>query len=110
MFCSPVILASDGRIGFYAKGDILNVPNVKTFAEFLEYAHNNKVDIIVMGKEQLHDEGRFGDLTRDFFAHPNHPDLQLLFVYPSENQQQNQRKSSVFYVYRLVGERKQPER
>jgi 4-amino-4-deoxy-L-arabinose transferase-like glycosyltransferase len=106
----PVILASDGRIGFYAKGEIISLPRAETLEEFLEYAHTHKVDIIVMGKEQLHDEGWFGDLTRDFFAHPNHPDLQLLFVYPSENQQQNQRKSLVFYVYRLVGERKQPER
>ncbi|MBW2040348.1 MAG: hypothetical protein JRI46_12310 [Deltaproteobacteria bacterium] len=27
----PVVLASDGRIGFYAKGKIVNIPKVKTF-------------------------------------------------------------------------------
>ena len=106
----PVILASDGRIGFYARGEVVDLREVRTFTEFLEYAHNNKVDIIVMNKKRVNDEGRIGVLSSDFFAHPNHPDLQLLFVYPSENQQQNQRKSSVFYVYRLVGEKNQPER
>jgi 4-amino-4-deoxy-L-arabinose transferase-like glycosyltransferase len=94
----PIILASDSRIGFYAKGEIISLPRAETLEEFLEYAHTYKVDIIVMGKEQLHDEGRFGNLTRDFFAHSNHPDLQLLFVYPSEDQS----RSSSFYVYRLV--------
>jgi hypothetical protein len=98
----PVILASDPRIGFYAQGEVLDIRKVRSFAEFLEYAHTHKVDIVVMGKEQLHDEGRLGDLTRDFFAHSDHPDLELLFVYQNEDQM----GSSRFYVYRLVGERK----
>jgi len=100
----PVILASDPRIGFYALGDVVDIREVRSFAEFLEYTHTHKVDIVVMGKKRLHDEGRLGDLTRDFFAHSDHPDLELLFVYPAEDQS----SSSRFYVYRLVGERKQP--
>jgi 4-amino-4-deoxy-L-arabinose transferase-like glycosyltransferase len=102
----PIILASDPRIGFYAKGQIINLPKVETLTEFLEYAHTNKVDIIAMSTEQLHDEGRSGDLARDFFAHSDHPGLQFLFVYPTEGQS----SSPSFYVYRLVGERKQPVR
>lgn len=102
----PVILASDPRIGFYALGDVVDIREVRSFAEFLEYTHTHKVDIVVMGKKQLHDEGRLGDLTRDFFAHSDHPDLELLFVYPTEDQS----TSSSFYVYRLVGGKNQPAR
>lgn len=102
---SPVIIASDGRIGFYAGGKVVDLREIKTFTELLEYSHTNKVDIIVMDKESLYNEGNFGDLTRDFFAHSHHPDLQLLFVYPTEGQS----SSPSFYVYRLVGEKKQPE-
>jgi 4-amino-4-deoxy-L-arabinose transferase-like glycosyltransferase len=101
----PVILASDARIGFYAQGEVVIIRKVMTFTEFLEYAHSNKVDIIVMGKEQLLDKGRSGDLARDFFAHSDHPDLQLLFVYPPEGQS----KLPSFYVYRLI-EKNQPGR
>lgn len=101
----PVILASDPRIGFYAQGEVLDIRKVRSFTEFLEYAHNNKVDIIVMNKKRVNDERRIGVLSREFFAHCTHPDLQLLFVYPTEDQM----SSSRFYVYRLVGERKQPE-
>ena len=99
----PVILASDYRIGFYAGGKVLDIRKVRSFGELLEYAHTHNVDIIVMNKKRLYDEGGQDDLARDFFAHSDHPDLALLFVYPAEDQS----SSSHFYVYRFVGERKQ---
>jgi hypothetical protein len=97
----PVIIASDGRIGFYAGGVVVDIRKITTLTELLECARTNKVDIVVMDKESLHDEGRLGDLTRDFFAHSNHPDLQLLFIYSSKDQT----SPPYFYVYRLVGEK-----
>jgi 4-amino-4-deoxy-L-arabinose transferase-like glycosyltransferase len=103
----PVIITSDPRIGFYAKGAIVSLgavdsPEIGTFAKLLQYAHENQVDVIVMDKKLVNDEGVIGDLARDFFAHADHPDLQLLFVYPPEQQ----KKTSVFHVYQLVGEKK----
>lgn len=100
----PVILASDPRVGFYARGEVLEIRGIRTFAELLEHAHIHKVDLIVMNKSQLHDEGRSGDLARDFFAHFDHPDLELLFVYPGKDQIGSAR----FYVYQLLGEGSQP--
>jgi 4-amino-4-deoxy-L-arabinose transferase-like glycosyltransferase len=100
----PAIIASDPRIGFYAGGVVVEMKKVKTFKELLECARANKVDIVVMGKEALYTEGELGDLTRDFFAHPDHPGLQLLFIYPSSDQT----SSPPFYVYRFLGE-KRPE-
>jgi hypothetical protein len=103
----PLVLATDPRIEFYSQGHLLDrrKRTIGTFAELLEYAHAHNVDIIVMDIKELHDEGRYGDLTRDFFAHADHPDLELLFVYPIEDETSSPR----FYVYRLIAEGKQPE-
>lgn len=103
----PLVLATDPRIEFYAQGHLLDrrKRKLRTFAALLEYAHAHNVDIIVMDNKRLHDEGRLGDLTRDFFAHADHPDLELLFVYPTEDEA----SSSRFYVYRLVPATKQPK-
>jgi 4-amino-4-deoxy-L-arabinose transferase-like glycosyltransferase len=104
----PVVLSSDGRIAFYAKGKNILFPKIREFTEFLEYAHNNKVDIIVMNKERVNEQRLIGDISVDFFAHADHPDLQLLFVHPSVNQQENKPGGSVFYVYRLIRKKNQP--
>jgi 4-amino-4-deoxy-L-arabinose transferase-like glycosyltransferase len=109
-----VIITSEPRIGFYAKSKIVGLwgvgtPKIETFTKLLEYAHENHVDIIVMDKKLVNLEGEIGDLARNFFAHSNHPGLQLLFVYPPENQKKNQGKASIFYVYRLAGEKKVPK-
>jgi hypothetical protein len=106
----PVIIASDPRIGFYAKGNIVDLwgngaPPIETFATLLAYAREHRVDVIVMDKKQVNDEGKRGALVKDFFVHSNHPDLQLLFVYPQEDQQKIPKKASLFYVYRLRGEK-----
>jgi 4-amino-4-deoxy-L-arabinose transferase-like glycosyltransferase len=106
----PTILASDPRIAFYANGEIVIPRKIMTFTEMLKYVRNDYVDVIVMNKKRVDEEGRDGDLARDFFAHSNHPDLQLLFVYPSDNEQANRGGSSLFYVYRFVGEKNQPAR
>ncbi len=110
----PIIITSDPRIGFYAKSKMIDLwsvdaPKIETFAKLLVYARENQADIIVMDKKLVNVEGESGDLARDFFAHSNHPDLQLLFVYPPENQKKNQGKASVFYVYRLADEKKLPK-
>jgi 4-amino-4-deoxy-L-arabinose transferase-like glycosyltransferase len=100
----PVVLASDERIVFYAKGQNVPYPKkIRTFAKFMEYAHNNKVEIIVMNKARINEGRAIGALSTDFFAHSDHPDLQLLFFHPSANQQDDKPGGSVFYVYRLMG-------
>ncbi len=103
----PVMITSEPRIGFYAKAKMIDLwsvdaPKIETFTQLLAYAHKNHVDIIVMNKKQTNDAGECGALVRDFFSHSNSPDLQLLFVYPPGNQKSNQKKGSLFYVYRLA--------
>jgi hypothetical protein len=111
----PVIITSEPRIGYYAKSKMIdlwgvNSPKIETFTKLLAYASENQVDIIVMDKKLEKEEGEVGDLVRDFFAHSSHPDLQLLFIYPPENQKKDQRKASLFYVYRLTGEKNDAEK
>ena len=111
----PVIITTDPRIGFYAKGEIVSLgavdsPQIDTFTKLLEYARENRVDIIVMDKKLVNVEGEFGELARDLFAHSNHSGLQLIFVYPPENPMKNQAKASIFYVYRLTGEKNSAEK
>jgi hypothetical protein len=49
------------------KEKVVDMLSVKTFTEFLDYVHTNKVDIIVMNREQVHEEERLGDLARDVY-------------------------------------------
>ena len=93
-----VVLASDPRIAFYANAKSVGLPKVKTFDGFLEYALNNKVDIIVMNKERTIEKKRLGRIVRLFFENSTHPSLQFLFAYPAEGES----KPPHFYAYRLV--------
>ncbi len=98
----PVVLTSEPRIGFYANAEIVNPPRHHNFEEFLKYAHEKKVDFIVMDKERVNDR-KLGHIVTLFFENSMHPELQLLFTYPL----QGQRGSPRFYVYRLRSEENQ---
>jgi 4-amino-4-deoxy-L-arabinose transferase-like glycosyltransferase len=98
----PVVLTSEPQIGFYANAEMVSPPRVHNFEEFLKYVHEKKVDFIVMDKKRVN-HWKFGHVVTLFFENSLHPELQLLFTYPSQRQGESPR----FYVYRLRGEKNQ---
>jgi 4-amino-4-deoxy-L-arabinose transferase-like glycosyltransferase len=93
----PRVVASDPRVTFYARGELVRFPKVSTVDDLVEYALRMDVDIIVMNQKRTEETRRIGKLTRDFFEGSDVPAMELLFVYP-ENAQGD---VSQFYVYRL---------
>lgn len=95
----PVVLTSVPRIGFYANAaKIYGLPRVKDFDAFMRYARKKKVEFVVMDREMANNR-KVGHVVRLFFKNSTHPELRLLFTYPSQGANESPR----FYIYRLSG-------